>query len=82
MYLPLNPVLPLLVSEVGKGDEEDEDDEAHGERDEERHVVDGGVQGRAALLPRLRGGRVHRRQLLVAQVVVPTTGYGSVSRKE
>ena len=69
----MNPILSLFISEVGKGDEEDEDDEADGERDEEGHVVDRGVQGSPRPLDILRGRDVDGNQVLVAEVGIGAT---------
>ncbi len=73
--------------EVGEGEKQDEEDEADGEWDEQGEVIDRGVEERVQppltplLLP---AGRVHRRQLLVAQVTGhaardrPDVSYGNV----
>jgi hypothetical protein len=63
----LAPVLSVFVSEVGKGDEEDEDDQANGQRHQESNVINRRVQGGRC---RLWSSLVDWSQLLVTKIGV------------
>jgi hypothetical protein len=67
----LSPVFSVFVSEVGKGDEEDEDNQANSQRDQESDVIDRRVQGGGR---RLWPSLVDWSQLLVTKITVGAAG--------
>ena len=67
-------IVPVFVSEVSEGYEEDEDDEAGGETDQESDVVDWGVELVTDPSLVVSGWLVHWDQVLVTQVLVWAAG--------